>query len=226
MTGYNIREIINRLETDWKDILINILDHNPKIEEEISKGLNQSSKIPIYPPKNLIFNAFDHFNIKDLKVVIIGQDPYHNPGEAMGLSFSVPEGCKMPPSLRNIFKELNREFRKERECTDLTDWAKQGVLLLNASLTVYKNLPESHMEYWGDFTEEIVKYISKNCKEIVWMHWGNFAKSYSKFVDNKENLLLEWTHPSPLSRKTFDCNHFVECNQYLKKCGKEDVKWV
>lgn len=226
MTNYNIREMIKNIQSDWKVILIKILDAYPKIEDEINKGLNVSSKVPIYPPKHLIFNAFDHFNFSDLKVVIIGQDPYHNKGEAMGLSFSVPEGVKCPPSLKNIFKELHREFGKEKECTDLTDWSKQGVLLLNAALSVYQNLPESHIHFWADFTDEIVKYIAKNCEGIVYMHWGNFAKYYSKHVDKEKNLLLEWTHPSPLSRKPFDCNHFSLCNQYLKYMKRAEIVWV
>jgi uracil-DNA glycosylase len=219
-----IESQIKSLKTDWKNILLPIFE---KYSKQITSVLEEDSKkYKIFPEDNLIFNCFNFFNVSDLKVLIIAQDPYIHYGEAMGLAFSVPENCKIPPSLRNIFKELQRCYNKERTNPDLSDWAKQGVLLLNIALTVKEGESGSHIEHWADFTEDVVKYITSNCKGIVYIHWGNHAKYNSKFVDISNNLLLEWTHPSPLSRKPFDNNHFVLCNKYLKEIGKEEIKWI
>jgi uracil-DNA glycosylase len=226
-TFKGLRSLIENIKTDWKDILIHILDKNVKSESAVNYLLNlEYSKKKIFPPQKDIFNAFQFFNISELKVIILGQDVYHSEGQAHGLSFSVRDGCKIPPSLKNIFKELTREFGEERKESDLSDWAKQGVLLLNTALTVVEHQPESHLNIWKPFTEEIIKYIGEKKEGVVCMLWGNHAKGFSKLLNPGKNYILEWTHPSPLSRKKFDCDHFQRCNEFLEKQGKEKIKWV
>ena len=175
----------------------------------------------IYPPQNLILSAFNQFDTQDLKVIIVGQDTYINKGEAMGLCFSVPNGIKTPPSLRNILKEI-----KDRTNPDLTDIAKQGVLMLNRALTVREGQSMSHMAIWAAFTEDIIKYIANKYSGIVYMLWGNPAKELAKHLDMSKNLVLTHSHPSPLSRRPFiGNNHFVLCNEYLLSHNKTPIAW-
>jgi uracil-DNA glycosylase len=218
----NLGNLIQNIPTDWKIILSSL--EIESIENKLKKDLEKN--INILPEDKFIFNCFNFFNVSDLKVVLIGMDPFIHPGEAIGLSFSVPEGTKIPPSLRNIFKEIERSVGKVRKNTDLSDWAKQGILMLNRSLTVREGISGSHISLWCDFTEEIIKYISKNCKNIVYILWGNHAKECKRYLDSDQNLILEWSHPSPLSRKPFTPNHFVICNQYLRKVEKEEIIWI
>ena len=220
----DILSIASQIKTDWKELVLKYL---PKYSDEINKKINTDlNDFKIYPHSSLIFNAFNHFNISDLKVVILGMDPYINPGEAMGLSFSVPEGNKIPPSLRNIFKELKRTYG-ERKSTDLTDWVKQGVLLLNTSLTVREGQSGSHLKIWEKFTADIINYLGNNCDGVVYLLWGNNAKTNGNYINKGKNLVLEHTHPSPLSRRLFEGNdHFIYCNAYLKTIGKDEIDWI
>lgn len=182
----------------------------------------------IYPPGNLIFNAYDQVTPESVKVVILGQDPYHNPGEAMGLSFSVPKGVKVPPSLKNIYKELSSDLKLSiPDHGDLTDWAKQGVFMLNAFLTVEHNNAASHRNIgWHHFTDATIQYLSDHFENIVFMLWGNFAKNKKTFIDGSKHLILEAAHPSPLAGNAFQgCKHFSKANEYLIQNGKSPINW-
>jgi uracil-DNA glycosylase len=185
--------------------------------------------IEIYPPGNLIFNAYNLLAPAEVKVVIVGQDPYHNPGEAMGLSFSVPKGTKTPPSLKNVYKELQADLNLPiPPHGDLTAWAKQGVFLLNAILTVEKNKPGSHKDLgWQKFTDSTIQYLSTYHAGIVFMLWGNYAKSKAALIDSNNHCILESAHPSPLAGNAFQgCRHFSKANEYLTKMGKDPVNWI
>lgn len=223
--NFSIRSLISKINTDWKTVFLKYLDKYEKdIDNQINKDMIEDE---VFPPPELLFNAFNHFNIADTKVIIIGQDPYINKGEAMGLSFSVPNECKMPPSLRNVFKELEAEYNIKRTDKDLSDWVEQGVLLFNCALTVRKKTSLSHMKVWREYTRDVLKYITTECKNIVYILWGDFAKKMSSLIDKENNLLLEWSHPSPLCRKPFvGNNHFRQCNKYLEKCDKKSINWV
>lgn len=183
----------------------------------------------IYPPGKLIFNAFDCTPFDKVKVVIIGQDPYHNPGQAHGLSFSVPDGVQPPPSLINIFKELQEDLGLPMGRTgNLEKWAKQGVLLLNASLTVEVNKPMSHSEIgWHIFTDETIKHISKHKDHVVFMLWGRFAQNKANLIDGTKHLILKAAHPSPLSAYNgfFGSKHFSKANAWLQEHGEKPIDW-
>lgn len=213
-------DLIKNIKTDWKDILL-------KPKEELKKAEDKINNEIFYPPPELVFNAFNHFNFADLKVVILGQDPYINEGEAMGLAFSVPNGIKIPPSLVNIYKEIKTDLGKESpKSGDLTRWVNQGILLLNSALTVKCGKSNSHQTYWIDYTDKLIKYISDHSKNIVFILWGNNAKSKKKYIDKTKHLILESGHPSPLSYQYFEGNHhFSKCNEYLKKIGKKEIDW-
>ena len=183
----------------------------------------------IYPPGPKIFNAYDTTPIEEVKVVILGQDPYHNPGQAMGLSFSVPKGTRIPPSLRNIYKELNTSLGiVPASHGDLTKWAEQGVFLLNAMLTVERNEPGSHQRSgWQFFTDASIKAISDQRENVVFMLWGAFACKKAVLIDAEKHLVLESAHPSPFSahRGFFGNNHFVLANEYLQEHGHPPINW-
>ncbi|CAD5219701.1 unnamed protein product [Bursaphelenchus xylophilus] len=183
----------------------------------------------IFPPLDLVFNAFNLTPLNEVKVVIIGQDPYHNPGEAMGLSFSVPVGVKIPPSLRNIYKELKKEFPEFEAPThgNLVKWSEQGVFMLNATLTVIKNKPNSQAEYgWQKFTDNVIKAINRELEGVVFLLWGNFAQKKACFVDTKRHSVIKTAHPSPLSYRKFeDCKCFTKANKALEKHGKRPIDW-
>lgn len=190
-------------------------------------------KCEVFPPNNKIFAAFSFFKPEDTKVIIIGQDPYHGKGQAMGLSFSVPSSIKLPPSLRNIFKELKNDLDCEKTYTkgDLTSWAQQGVLLLNRALTVRQAKPNSHQRKWSDFTLHIISVLLAKNSGIVLMLWGGNAKAILKSIDSyilRRHHILEANHPSPLSANRggwFGCRHFSKANQFLAKSGKSQVDW-
>jgi len=191
------------------------------------------SKEKVYPPPSLVFNAFKLTPINKIRVVIIGQDPYHQPGQAMGLSFSVPKGIKIPPSLLNIYKSLesdpNMKGFKRPNHGDLTKWAEQGVFMLNAVLTVQDSNPNSHKkEGWNTFTDAVVKAINKECNNVVFMLWGKDAEKKATGVDEKKHHVLRTSHPSGLSyTKGFDkAYHFSKCNDYLKKNGLKEIDWT
>ena len=225
--------LTNSVNTNWKSILQNILNDFPTLEndlekeEELFEGLAE-----IYPPKQLIFNAFNHFNIEDLKVVIIGQDPYHQPNQANGLAFSVQDGIKIPPSLINIFKEIctNLEIPYNKPNSgNLTYLAKQGVLLLNNTFTVRQSKPNSHLKIWKGFSDRIIDYILENKKDVIFMLWGGNAKKIIEKKDMSNHHVFKSNHPSPLSANRggwFNLNMFNDVNVKLRELEKEEIKWL
>lgn len=182
----------------------------------------------IYPPGPQIFKAFDLCPVDKVKVVILGQDPYHGAGQAMGLSFSVPQNVPAPPSLKNIFKEIHDDCGLTLSgSADLTPWARQGVLLLNAILTVEADRAASHSRLgWENFTDAVIQYISAHCDGVVFMLWGNFARSKAPLIDATRHCVLQAAHPSPLARGAFfGCKHFSKANEFLYLHGKEPIDW-
>lgn len=220
---------LSKITTNWKEIIeeydFSLINNFIKSEEEKIKNW-----LEIYPPNNKIFQCFNLFNIEDTKVVIIGQDPYIRKNQAMGLSFSIPCGVKVPPSLKNIIKEINRSMKLNNDLKkgDLTNWAKQGVLLLNRSLTVREGKSNSHKKVWLPFTEMIVKYISNNLNNIVFLLWGRNAEEVASFIDNSKHLVLISGHPSPLNRKKdfIGNDHFIKTNEYLKSKNISEINWT
>jgi uracil-DNA glycosylase len=217
-----------KIDSGWKKILQEEFDQ-PYFAEIVNflKVEKSQGKI-IYPPGSLLFNAFDKTPFEKLKVVLLGQDPYHGPGQAMGLSFSVPHGVKPPPSLVNIFKELSKDTGIPIPQTgDLTQWAQQGVLLLNASLTVRANEPNSHAKIgWHTFTDAVIRKISLMKQNVVFLLWGAFARQKQVFIDPGKHLVLQSAHPSPFSAdKFFGCGHFCKTNNYLVQHGIDPINW-
>ena len=217
-----------KIEDSWKEILLSEL--NSTYMQNLSKFLREQITLgkTIYPPGNQIFNAFNKTPFPKVKVVILGQDPYHGESQAHGLSFSVKESIKKPPSLQNIFKELQDDINiKIPSNGNLENWANQGVLLLNASLSVEISNPGSHSNIgWEDFIYDVIKSLNKK-GGIVFMLWGNNAKKYVKRIDQINNLVLTSSHPSPLSahKGFFGCKHFSKCNTYLIKNKHAPIKW-
>ena len=213
----------------WEDIidLEKQKDYYKKLKEEIDKRYETTT---VFPEKQNIFKAFFLTKLDNLKVVILGQDPYHGFGQAQGLAFSTPANIKNPPSMQNILKEIQSDLGKKSICEDgdLTPWAKQGVLLLNTILTVEEAKPKSHHNLgWEVFTDNIIKYISDNCKDTIFILWGSPAISKTKLIDRKKHHILTAPHPSPLSsyRGFFGCKHFSKTNEILKNLGKEQINW-
>ncbi|MEP7196993.1 MAG: uracil-DNA glycosylase [Saprospiraceae bacterium] len=201
-------------------------DYFKKIKEKLITAKKEEKTI--FPPGKLIFNAFNSTPLDKVKVVILGQDPYHGDGEAMGLCFSVPRNIRIPPSLKNIYKELNSDLGLEiPQHGDLSNWAKQGVLLLNASLTVEKNNANSHSSIgWYHFTDAVISKLSAVKSNIVFMLWGNFAKNKKILIDSTKHLILESAHPSPLAGGAFfGCKHFSKANNYLLENNREAINW-
>ncbi len=217
-----------KIEESWKQALQAQFDQ-PYFEELTSflKKEKTAGKT-IFPPGPLIFNAFERTPFDQVKVIILGQDPYHNPGEAMGLSFSVPRGVRVPPSLKNIYKELNTDIGFEiPNHGDLSSWANQGVFLLNSMLTVEKKQPGSHRKIgWQNFTDAVIHLLSQEKSGLVFMLWGNFARSKSELINPDKHLILQAAHPSPLARGAyFGSRHFSQANEYLKKQGSAPIDW-
>lgn len=218
-----------KIENSWaealrdefeKEYFINIASY---LKREIASGL------VVYPKGGNIFKAFDTTPLPEVKVVILGQDPYHGEGQAHGLSFSVPEGVHQPPSLQNIFKELKDDLGVPLpESGNLEMWAKRGVFLLNSVLTVRAGLPASHSKIgWSLFTDKVISILSERREGLVFMLWGNFAKSKRELIDSKKHLVLEAAHPSPLARGAFfGCRHFSKANEFLISKGIEPVNWT
>lgn len=213
----------------WEDIidLEKQKDYYKKLKEEIDKRYETTT---VFPEKQNIFKAFSLTKLDNLKVVILGQDPYHGFGQAQGLAFSTPANIKNPPSMQNILKEIQSDLGKKSICEDgdLTPWAKQGVLLLNTILTVEEAKPKSHHNLgWEVFTDNIIKYISDNCKDTIFILWGSPAISKTKLIDTKKHHILTAPHPSPLSsyRGFFGCKHFSQTNNILKSLNKEPIVW-
>ena len=196
-----------------------------KIKEKVRDEYKHKT---IFPPASRVFYALRETSYKDTKVVILGQDPYHGVGEANGLCFSVNEGIKMPPSLKNIYKELYDDLGITRTTTDLSDWAKSGVLLLNSVLTVEKDKPASHkMIGWEEFTDSIIKKLNEKDEPVVFILWGNFAKSKMKYITNPKHLVISSSHPSPFSVNYgfFGSKPFSKTNDFLKKNGLKEIEW-
>jgi len=191
----------------------------------------ERAQAEVYPPQDLVFNAFQLTSFENVKVVILGQDPYHNIGQAHGLSFSVPAGIAFPPSLRNIFTELSTDIPKFKipESGDLTKWAKQGVLLLNATLTVRAHQAGSHQKKgWEEFTDAIIKSISEQLDSVVFILWGAYAQKKSKLIDSNKHYIISSAHPSPLSvyRGFWGSKPFSKANEYLISKGKASIDWT
>lgn len=213
----------------WSDILGNLKKNRQfnQILNFIDQERNKGKKI--FPPNQEIFNAFKLCNFQELKVVILGQDPYHNVNQAHGLAFSVRRGMKIPPSLLNIYKELHSDLDLPlAKSGDLSSWSKQGVFLLNTVLTVEAHQAHSHANKgWEYFTDNVVSLISKHKTHVVFMLWGTFAQKKSALIDNKKHLILKASHPSPLSasHSFFGCRHFSKANKYLSTNGLSEIDW-
>jgi uracil-DNA glycosylase len=217
-----------KINPQWKEHLDQ--EFQKEYFAELAEFVRQEYKTKtIFPPAKFIFNSFEQCSWDQLKVVIIGQDPYHGPGQANGMCFSVNPGVPFPPSLRNIFKEISQEFDKATpESGDLSSWANQGVLLLNATLTVRSGEAGSHQgKGWETFTDNVIKTINAKKKNVVYLLWGGFARKKKSLIDASTNLILESAHPSPLSsyRGFFGNDHFKKANEYLKDLNQEEIEW-
>ena len=218
-----------KIEKSWQNEL------QPEFEKDYFKNLIQFVKSEytthtVYPPGSQIFNAFDKCPLEQVKVVIIGQDPYHGPGQAHGLAFSVNEGVVMPPSLRNIFKEIHDDLGKPiPKNGNLERWSQQGVLLLNATLTVRANTAGSHQKKgWEEFTDAVIEIVSEKKEHLVFMLWGAYAQKKGAIIEQKnKHLILNATHPSPFAadKGFFGCRHFSKANAYLKEQGFQEIDW-
>jgi len=219
-----------KMEESWKEVLKDEFSRPYFLQIAAHLKTEKATKAIIYPPGSLIFNAFDKTPFDKVKVVILGQDPYHNPKQAMGLSFSVPDGIAPPPSLMNIYKELNSDLGMPIPSTgNLTSWAKQGVLLLNAVLTVRANEPASHAKIgWMDFTNSVIRKISEQHAGVIFLLWGRFAQEKQVLIDETKHHVLKAAHPSPMSAFSgfFGCKHFSRTNFLLSKEGKEAIDWM
>lgn len=217
-----------RIAEDWKALLGEEF-HKPYFDSLVQFVKSEYAAGTVYPAGSNIFRAFDKCPFDKLKVVIIGQDPYHGPGQANGLCFSVERGVQFPPSLQNIFKEVQSDIGTPiPESGELDRWAEQGVLLLNAVLTVRAHQAASHAgRGWEQFTDAVVRAIAERKQQIVYMLWGSYAQKKGAIADPNNNLILKAVHPSPLSayRGFFGCKHFSEANRYLESVGKEPIIW-
>ncbi len=219
-----------KIEDSWKEVLKNEFT-KPYFQQIVTflKTERMAGKT-IYPPGSMIFNAFNHTPFNKIKVVILGQDPYHGPGQAHGLCFSVQDGVPPPPSLINIYKEIQNDIGigMNAKNGNLTKWADQGVFLLNASLTVRANEPMSHAKIgWAEFTDAVIKKISDEKKGIVFLLWGKFAQEKQVLIDETKHHVLKAAHPSPFSadKGFFGCKHFSKTNELLAKEGQEPIDW-
>ncbi len=217
-----------RIEESWKQVLQSEFDKS-YFADLVQFVKTAYAKGKIYPPAPLIFNAFDQCPFDDVKVVIIGQDPYHGPGQAHGLCFSVNDGVAFPPSLINIFKEIERDLNIALPTSgNLTRWANQGVLLLNATLTVQAHQAGSHQgKGWETFTDAVIKTLAEQKTDLVFMLWGSYAQRKGAYIDSQKHLVLKTVHPSPLSayRGFIGCGHFSAANGFLRARGKQEIKW-
>ena len=217
-----------KIDSSWKSRLAN--EFNAPYFEQLTNFVRDAyTHHQIFPPAKLIFNAFDLCPFDKVKVVIIGQDPYHGLGQAHGLSFSVNENIPLPPSLKNIYQEIRSDLGiQPLSHGNLERWAKQGVLLLNATLTVQADLAGSHQKKgWETFTDSAIKAVAEEKEHVVFLLWGNYAQQKAQYIDRTKHLVLTAVHPSPLSahRGFFGCKHFSQANQYLKEHGLEPINW-
>ena len=220
--------MVETLNASWKKYL------KTEFEKDYFKTLssfveNERKTHSVFPPSELTFAALNKTSLEEVKVVILGQDPYHNHSQANGLSFSVPNGIKIPPSLKNIFKELQSDMAcKVPTSGNLEAWTEQGVLLLNATLSVRAHVPGSHQKKgWEMFTDKIITLISEKCEHIVFILWGNFAQQKVKLIDEKKHFIIKSVHPSPFSARNgfFDSKPFSKCNEYLTSVSKKNIDW-
>jgi len=217
------------IHPSWKIILSDEFE-KPYFQHLIDFVKEEYQTKVCYPKGSQIFNAFDHCHFNDVKVVIIGQDPYHGPNQANGLCFSVQDGIPFPPSLQNIFKEIEAELKQPQPKTgNLERWADQGVLLLNATLTVRQGEAGSHQKKgWETFTDAVIRRISEEKENVIFLLWGGFAQKKASMIDGSKHLILNSGHPSPLSANRgfwFGNNHFLKANEYLKSLGKKEIIW-
>jgi uracil-DNA glycosylase len=218
-----------KIEDSWHQVL------NPEFDKPYFKNLidfvrQEYRQETCYPPAKLIFNAFDSCPFDKVKIVILGQDPYHGPNQAQGLCFSVNDGVPFPPSLNNIFKELKDDLGKPiPNSGNLQSWANQGVLLLNATLTVRAAQAGSHQKKgWETFTDAVIDKLNQENEGLIFILWGNYAQNKGKYIETKKHLVLKAKHPSPLAANFggwFGQHHFSQCNAYLKNLGKEEINW-
>lgn len=224
-----ISKLSNQLHSSWKKSLKDEFSKDYFLELESFLESEVKGKKDIFPVKKDVFSAFEHTSLKDVKVVIIGQDPYHGEGQAHGMCFSVRAGVKVPPSLRNIYKELNDDVDFEIPTHGfLEPWADQGVLLLNSILTVEKSLAGSHHKKgWEIFTDKVIEILNNKKEGLVFILWGAPAQKKAKKVDDSKHFILKSPHPSPLSsyRGFFGCKHFSKCNEYLNSNGHKEINW-
>ncbi len=218
-----------KIENSWKEVLKTEFNKDYFLQIITHLKTEKATREIIYPSGNLIFNAFDKTPFDKVKVVILGQDPYHNPNQAMGLSFSVPDGMKLPPSLQNIYKEFKANIGLPIATSgNLTNWATQGVLLLNAILTVRANEPASHSKIgWMHFTDAVIKKLSEQKRGIVFLLWGKFAHEKQVLIDETKHHVLKAAHPSPFSadKGFFGCSHFSRTNELLIQHGVDPIDW-
>jgi uracil-DNA glycosylase len=217
-----------KLESTWKNVLLE--ETQKPYFSTLTNNLESAySSKTIFPPQKLIFSALTLCPFSSVRVVILGQDPYHGAGQAHGLSFSVPEGVRIPPSLKNIYKEISTDIGKPIATSgNLKDWAAQGILLLNSTLTVEEGKPGSHQKLgWETFTDSVIKNVSDKREHVVFLLWGNFARAKRALIDTNKHLVLEASHPSPLSAHTgfFGCKHFSKTNEYLSQHGQPPIEW-
>lgn len=219
----------SELHQSWRDVLCGEFNQNYMLQLQSFLAQQKKQGINLYPQASEIFNALNSTPLDEVKVVILGQDPYHEPGQAHGLCFSVNKGIKTPPSLRNIYKELQSDCQFEIPSHgNLQSWAHQGVLLLNSVLTVAQSQAGSHQKKgWETFTDKIIFELNQRKKNIVYMLWGNYAQQKGKQIDKVNNLILKSVHPSPLSayRGFFGCRHFTQCNSYLNSKNIKAIMW-
>jgi len=217
-----------RLHSSWKEVLLDEFD-KPYFESLISFVKKEYASTKVYPPGGEIFSALDRTPFERVKVVVLGQDPYHGPGQANGLCFSVKDGVAIPPSLRNIFAEIKSDLDIPAPMSgNLERWADQGVLLLNATLTVRAHQPGSHQKIgWETFTDAVVKRLCAERRNLVFMLWGSYAQKKGGVINQEDHLVLKAPHPSPLSahRGFLGCRHFSSANHYLKANGLSEIKW-
>lgn len=218
-----------RIEPSWKEMLADEFSkpYFAQLTERVRHAYQQQT---CFPPGRFIFNAFEKCPFHRVKVVILGQDPYHEPGQAHGLSFSVQDGVPFPPSLQNIFKEIREDVGADIPFSgNLTRWAEQGVLLLNSTLTVQAHLANSHAQFgWQQFTDAAIRALASHREHIVYMLWGGYARGKAYMINRQQNLVLESVHPSPLSANRggwFGNHHFSQCNTYLIEHGEQPINW-
>ena len=217
-----------KIEQSWKSLLATEFE-KPYFQNLVQFVKSEYRDHTVYPPGKEIFSAFEHCPFDQLRVVIIGQDPYHGPGQANGLCFSVKDGISFPPSLRNIFKEIQSEYGTAYPGSgDLSRWARQGVLLLNATLTVRARTAGSHQKKgWEEFTDAVIRTVNENMEHVVFILWGAYAQKKGQIIDTNKHLVLSSAHPSPFSadRGFFGNKHFQRTNEYLQSLGKAAIDW-